>query len=959
MGGGSGRRLAELDALNAPTATADRAAKPAAASIHNRPGVASRVSCNQLRPGPRLGVPGTQDEPAVRRLTLPIALTLAISSPTGAGTLPAGSLPPGFPAESSMPKGTLEAAAAALRGGRWELAATEARIALERKGGPEGDRLLLRFVAGHAADQMGLHQQASSAFSAVRSAPDHPLAPWAAWFEARADLERGRPQTALEECELIRKADEKGRFAEECELLGAQALLDLGRVKEASEQFDLWAQGHEGDPRIEGFALSVATALETLGDRDAAARRYRALHIHHRLPTTGASARAALTRLDAAGERVAAFSDDELYARACSLRAAGQRDEAWALWCDVSTRHPSTGPEATALGKRLDDERDAFLWGSQRYLEYAASRLAEWERDKQAPGAPEALYDALTAYSKAGRWDEAIRFQEEGVQRYPKHGRFHETSERSMLLATGGADYPRARAAAVAHRDSTRARKRDPELRLLAAYLAWKAGQLDEARTELDALVDVGEVSVAATFWRSRVHRSAGRLREAASDERAVLERDGDHWYAVVLRSADRRARGEALGPPRWRDGRWPGPEGAPVPAALPAPPAPLTEAMARWGARPMPAWASHPDSAAYPRDRSGRVTTGADGWGRVQIGTESVASPESALPPETATLAPELAPPTWDPGAGLDLGRGHAVLDGLAAAHGEAWPDLRAVALLARAGAVEISGPLFGEIAREIRESRKDRALKKRVQKWKSGGRKADPTLAQAAAALEISLTAGEWLDAHAAAGWIPGVLNLSGELLDARRQPRQDEAARPAWTLLYPAAYADHVWRASWRESIDPLLLLAIMRQESRFRYDARSPVGALGLIQVMPATGSRVAAMLGAVEFHPEHLLRPADNIRLGAFYLGQLMRRFPGQFPLAVASYNGGPHNVGRWLQKKEGRPIEEFVEEIGFGETRDYVKKVCAWYVAYADLYGRAEVHVPERVGPQFADVIDF
>lgn len=900
------------------------------------------------------------------RASTPAAVATAALLATALGAAlvsasPATAVPPGFPTGSLLPSGTLDAVRDHMRRSDFVRARLEVAEALETRGIPEADRLLLRFAGGVASDRLGQDQQASAFFSAIRGQADHPLQSWAAWFEARADLQRGKAQTALDECDAILALDADGRFAEECALLRAQAMLELGRVKDASEAFDLWASENSGDPRIEGFSLSVAAALESLGDRDAAVRRYRNLHIHHRLPTTGAATQAALVRLGASGEAVPELSDEERYARACSLRTAGQRDAAWALWCEVEARHPATGPSATSLGQRIDEERDSFLWGSQRYLDYAASRLAQWERDKDGAGAAEALYDAMTAYTKAGRWADAIRLQEEGVGRYPRHGRFQSTDERSLLLYVGGASYTKARATAVAYRDSSKARKRDSDIRLHAAYLAYKAADYDAAIEELSELTKDGDVATAAYFWRSRVHRAQAHVNDALADEKTVLEREPDQWYAQVVRSAERRRLGTVPSLPLGRDGRWPG--SPPLPQSVARRGGGLAEALNRVSAMRGGALVVDPALADGQRDHRGRHTTNDDGWGRLRWSPVTAAS---TAPANTAPQAGPIAPPdpdqspsTWHRSAGLDVPHGLAVLLELATEHGEAWPELRAVAQLARIGAVEIGGPLFGEISREIREAKKDRGLKKRVQKWRSSGKKPNAEMARASAALSISLTSREWLDAHAACGWIPGVLNLSGELLDPRAQPRTDENARPAWTLLYPAAFSDHVWRAAWREGIDPLLLLAVMRQESRFRHDAVSPVGALGLIQVMPATGSRVAAMLGAVEFHPEELLRPETNIRLGAYYLGQLMRRFPGQFPLAIASYNGGPHNVGRWLQLKRDRPMEEFVEEIGFGETKDYVKKVTTWYSVYADLYGRAAVVVPERTGVDHPEIIDF
>ena len=132
-------------------------------------------------------------------------------------------------------------------------------------------------------------------------------------------------------------------------------------------------------------------------------------------------------------------------------------------------------------------------------------------------------------------------------------------------------------------------------------------------------------------------------------------------------------------------------------------------------------------------------------------------------------------------------------------------------------------------------------------------------------------------------------------------------------------------------------------------------------MGLLQVMPMTGHRVAALMGDPNFRVETLLEPEVNIRLGAFYLGQLQDRFgPGQYPLAVGAYNAGPHAMGRWLKEKVDMSFDEFVEEIPFKETRNYVKKVVKYYAIYAELYSQgAVVLLPERVAQDDPSVINF
>ena len=106
-----------------------------------------------------------------------------------------------------------------------------------------------------------------------------------------------------------------------------------------------------------------------------------------------------------------------------------------------------------------------------------------------------------------------------------------------------------------------------------------------------------------------------------------------------------------------------------------------------------------------------------------------------------------------------------------------------------------------------------------------------------------------------------------------------------------------------------------------------DVRSSAGAIGLMQLMPATGTRVAQGYSAALLGAQHLTDPESNIRLGTCYLGQMAERFGGNPVLATAAYNAGPHRVDRWLPETGQRDARVWIENIPFNETRKYVKRV--------------------------------
>jgi soluble lytic murein transglycosylase len=153
------------------------------------------------------------------------------------------------------------------------------------------------------------------------------------------------------------------------------------------------------------------------------------------------------------------------------------------------------------------------------------------------------------------------------------------------------------------------------------------------------------------------------------------------------------------------------------------------------------------------------------------------------------------------------------------------------------------------------------------------------------------------------------------------------------PLFELLYPVSFGELVAREGGRYAVDPYLVLALIRQESIFDPDVQSRAGAIGLMQIMPFTGRTIAQANGD-PFSADSLYRPAINIRYGTYYLKQLLEQFKGNLVLALASYNGGPVKAEEWYDKNKRKTFDLFIEDIGFTETRGYVKKVLANYWAY-------------------------
>ncbi|HXG59168.1 MAG TPA: transglycosylase SLT domain-containing protein [Thermoanaerobaculia bacterium] len=152
----------------------------------------------------------------------------------------------------------------------------------------------------------------------------------------------------------------------------------------------------------------------------------------------------------------------------------------------------------------------------------------------------------------------------------------------------------------------------------------------------------------------------------------------------------------------------------------------------------------------------------------------------------------------------------------------------------------------------------------------------------------------------------------------------------------MYYPRRYEEPIERNARKNELDPNLVKALILQESYYNPAARSPVGATGLMQIMPPTGRELARMLHGRFSNPD-LEDPEENIELGTLHLRRLIALFGGNVHLAVASYNAGQGNVLRWRRAAPGRPLDEFLESIPFPETRNYVKRVTMLRSSYERL----------------------
>lgn len=150
----------------------------------------------------------------------------------------------------------------------------------------------------------------------------------------------------------------------------------------------------------------------------------------------------------------------------------------------------------------------------------------------------------------------------------------------------------------------------------------------------------------------------------------------------------------------------------------------------------------------------------------------------------------------------------------------------------------------------------------------------------------------------------------------------------------LRFPLSYTDKILENSIQQKLNPAILFGLVRRESAFNEKAYSPVGARGLMQIMPGTGRQIAKNLNERWRGSNSLYNPETNLKYGAFYYQKLLNQFNGNYAIALAAYNAGPHRVKKWLPETEAMPADIWIETIPFKETREYVINVLAYALIY-------------------------
>lgn len=774
--------------------------------------------------------------------------------------------------------------------------------------GPRGrTRDAANLLAGMAQLELGNPNLASAHFYRVRRSGG-PLASYGAWYEAVADHRRGRHLVAARECAEFRKNWPDDFYADECLVLMGDAYGAAGHSTSAATAYSTYLEEHPDSPREEELKLAHVLALSEHAPA-AAIPRLHELMLSHIYPSTDLAARSALARLEEAGFDVALPDDPRSQMRrANSLRRSGQFEASWTAFEALS----ELAETDAAVASWVASNEGRMSWGNRRYDVYAEIHAEDYAEKPDA----ETAWKIFRAYTRQGLWDKAVEIGLIAMENHKTHFRWRNAHAQIARAEMLSGDFT---AASVRYGSLS-----GTDARFYAAFCAYKAEEWDLAQSRFDAVIrGGGHWKAAGYYWRAAVHDALELPEEAAADREAAIAADRSGWYWLLQQQPPE---GEG-----WvaRDGRWHGGSDPLLPIG--SAPEPVATTATGW-------WPdSFPILTLDGKSRQGLTTPDAAeiDWSALKWGVAPPAvepSPPPVLPAgaalsQTTTIGglPDgyTACKWFDPDAAM------AVLYRAAEQSKTKWPALRSVYDLANAGQ-------YGEAARLL-----------------------GPLYKQARAGTGPSFSNSIWRDIFLA---VRDHHNASRSCAGLGRSDPDEAAREAALRLAYPMVRPPELFQHSQSFDIDPFLLMGIMRQESTYQEFVVSHAGAIGLIQVMPSTGARVAALMGEHRYSPGDLENPTVNIRYGAFYLSKLLDRFDGVYPLAVGSYNGGPHNVSRWMRQLGGKvSLAEYVELIQYDETRDYVKKVSGHYARYSDLYGPAGAGLIIHDAPlgDDASVIDF
>jgi soluble lytic murein transglycosylase-like protein len=750
----------------------------------------------------------------------------------------------------------------------------------------------------------------------------------AAWYEANADMRRGRYQAAEKECRSYRARWPQGTYAEECRVLIGDARAARGDARGASSAYYgyLHNPANESHKRGEEMRLRTAFAVSS-ANPDKGIPLLQRLVLDHWNASTAMGAKQVLAQLKAEGREDAIVPTDvaSRMLHASSLRRSGWAAEAWTMFQALENEADSD----ERLARWVQVNKPRFVTKTRHFGAHTTGLEERYRAEAEAGKAdPKLCWKIFGLWVDAGEWAKAAAWGRTGIEDHPdaysSRWKLDDLAWAEMLAAEWSQSHTHWRAAQVSNHGNR------ADSRFYEGFTAFHAGDLESAEAGLsNAIAKNPTWRTAGYYWRAKVRAAAGDAEGAQADIDQTLKRDSSGWYRLLLDRSEPELEGWTR-----RDGTWQG-EPEPVLPQLSPPSARAQVSVGQW-------------PAATPVFVSAHSTRAGRDQHQVSLGWRTLSWPlkNTELPPAPAASGTLVAvsrqlPSGYIEGDHYNFKQGLSNLRGLGNRLKATWPELPAAAPLAKAGLYNDSGP----IAYRARREHKDPSLI------------LDP--AHRAQVLTLPRKIGGFgAAAQSARDHHHAVLMHWGR----EKAARTEEERIALLKLQYPVAYARELWAHCERWNMDPYLVLSVMRKESAYGASAISRTGAIGLMQFLKSTGAKVSALLEEPLYSPRKLLDPQVNLRYSVYYLKVLRDRFGGNFPIGVGSYNGGPHHMSRLHRAQLGElPMDAFVEMIDRREPRDYIKKVMGTYQLYATLYGPpgAKVVLPERLTEDDPNVVDF
>jgi len=776
-----------------------------------------------------------------------------------------------------------------------ELSLAHIRTALNDGTLLEAERLAERFATTHGrhpdaqaawmaiaaiAETGGRHARAVDAYKHLRHGPLKELSLPRFAYALQQIEEHHR---AIEACKGMVEHHAETRSGQACTRITAVSLAALGRTSAAEELAEAWDEENPVNPIGEQVQLTLAKA-EMKQSPSRAARRLHKLRMRFQAPMTAMEAERLLSEIQAEGVETPAIDAIwEIRQRATSARDALQFDEAWSLYEKLD----QMAEDDPSLRAWVDSNARTFGWRTRHWDFLADAYLDAYNEE----GDPSVAWTLQTVLGRGGHWDQAAEWARLGMSTFGTTRKWRKSEEQVARTLMLSGDYE----GAIANLDVAAARGGYSGRRaeFYAAFCAYMDDELMAAAHRLNAIVDENPSwETEARYWRAKTFDRLGQSGAAAADREWILENSTGSWYSVLLTQDNPRAMR-----PWKRDGRWP------VPSADPRVTTP--EALrGTWTAGPLRASV---EAEAKPFALSWPYTPAPEPestWqSEYELATAGVVPSYAVWPAEYRHTDPE------------------ELFSSVEDAFGDTWPELKAIGLLARVGLYEFSGPEFNRFYEDWLEAVKSRSHERHAE----------------AKELDKLLETKDWR----LLSWYTRDNHHLARLATSLSRGVEDPlAALELRRVGWPVAHGAIVWDAAEAYNVDPYMVLGLMRVESLYNANAVSRVGARGAMQIMPRTGYQLAALSHNPLFAAGDLERADVAIDYGIAYLDLLMSRFGGNAPLAIASYNAGPHNVSSWLQGAGyDMPIDAFVEHIPFRETRRYVKRVTGHWSTYLGLYG--------------------